>query len=322
MATPNLSQILTTTLRNQPKSLADNVSDNNALLMKLSEKGRIKTFDGGTTITQSLNYAENPSYRRYSGWETLSTATDDTFSAAEYDIKQAAVTVGMNGLEMMQNSGKERIINLLEAKVENAIITLKNNVSTDLYSSGTADGGRQIDGLNAQVASAPSSGTVGGINRATWTFWRNQVYDFSDLAITASATTIQAAMNSIYLSCSRGTDAPNLFIGDNNYFNFYWSSLQAIQRITDTKLGQAGFTNLKFMNADVVFDGGIGGNCPANTMFALNTNYIHFRPHMDRNFVVLDNDRYSTNQDGFVKLIGFGGNLTMSNAFLQGRIQA
>ena len=322
MATPNLSQILTTTLRNQPKSLADNVSDNNALLMKLSEKGRIKTFDGGTTITQSLNYAENPSYRRYSGWETLSTVTDDTFSAAEYDIKQAAVTVGMNGLEMMQNSGKERIINLLEAKVDNAIITLKNNVSADLYSSGTSDGGRQIDGLNAQVASAPSSGTVGGINRATWTFWRNQVYDFSDLAITASATTIQAAMNSIYLSCSRGTDSPNLFIGDNNYFNFYWSSLQAIQRITDTKLGQAGFTNLKFMNADVVFDGGIGGNCPANTMFALNTNYLHFRPHMDRNFVVLDNDRYSTNQDGFVKLIGFGGNLTMSNAFLQGRIQA
>lgn len=322
MATPNLSQILTTTLRNQPKSLADNVSDNNALLMKLSEKGRIKTFDGGTTITQSLNYAENPSYRRYSGWETLSTATDDTFSAAEYDIKQAAVTVGMNGLEMMQNSGKERIVNLLESKVDNAIITLKNNVSADLYSSGTADGGRQIDGLNAQVASAPSSGTVGGINRATWTFWRNQVYDFSDLAITASATTIQAAMNSIYLSCSRGTDAPNLFISDNNYFNFYWSSLQAIQRITDTKLGQAGFTNLKFMNADVVFDGGIGGACPANTMFALNTNYIHFRPHMDRNFVVLDNDRYSTNQDGFVKLIGFGGNLTMSNAFLQGRIQA
>lgn len=322
MPTPNLSQILTTTLRNQPRSLADNVTDNNALLMKLSEKGRIKTFSGGATITQSLNYAENASYRRYSGWETVSTATDDVFSAAEYDIKQAAVTVGMNGLEMMQNSGKERIIDSLEGKIDNAVITLKNNVCADLYSSGTADGGRQIDGLNAQVASAPATGTVGGINRANWTFWRNQVYDFSDLAITASATTIQAAMNSIYLSCSRGTDSPDLFIADNNYFNFYWSSLQAIQRITDTKLGQAGFTNLKFMNADVVFDGGIGGNCPSNTMFALNTNYIHFRPHSDRNFVVLDNDRYSTNQDGFVKLIGFGGNLTMSNAFLQGRIQA
>lgn len=322
MPTPNLSQILTTTMRNQPKSLADNVTDNNALLMKLSERGRIKTFDGGATITQSLNYADNPSYRRYSGWETVSTATDDVFSAAEYDIKQAAVTVGMNGLEMMQNSGKERIINLLEAKVDNAIITLKNNVCADLYSAGTADGGRQIDGLNAQVASAPATGTVGGINRANWTFWRNQVYDFSDLSITASATTITAAMNAIYLACSRGTDYPDLFIADNNYFNFYWSSLQSIQRITDTKLGQAGFTNLKYMNADVVFDGGIGGNCPANTMFALNTNYIHFRPHMDRNFVVLDNDRFSTNQDGFVKLIGFGGNLTMSNAFLQGRIQA
>ena len=32
--------------------------------------------------------------------------------------------------------------------------------------------------------------------------------------------------------------------------------LQTIQRITNDKLGQAGFTNLKYMDADVVLDGG------------------------------------------------------------------
>ena len=70
--------------------------------------------------------------------------------------------------------------------------------------------------------------------------------------------------------------------------------------------------------ADVVLDGGVGGACPADSMFFLNTDYIFFRPHADRNFTVLGDDRFATNQDAMVKLIGFAGNMTVSNRRLQG----
>ena len=48
MATPNLSEIVTTTLRNRSKKIADNVTDNCGLLVKLKSKGKIKPFSGGT----------------------------------------------------------------------------------------------------------------------------------------------------------------------------------------------------------------------------------------------------------------------------------
>ena len=62
---------------------------------------------------------------------------------------------------------------------------------------------------------------------------------------------------------------------------------------------------------------GVGG-APANTMYMLNTKYIHWRPHARRNMVPLDPDRFSVNQDAMVRLVGWAGNMTMSNAELQG----
>ena len=59
MTSPNLSEIVTTTLRNRSKRLADNVTNHNALLRRLKEKGNTKLADGGRTIVQELDYAEN-----------------------------------------------------------------------------------------------------------------------------------------------------------------------------------------------------------------------------------------------------------------------
>lgn len=322
MASPNLDEIVTTTLRNRSKKLADNVTNNNALLMRLKQRGNRKAVSGGRVITQELEYAENSTYKRYSGYETLDISPSDVFSAAEFDWKQVAVAVSISGLEQLKNSGKEQMIDLLESRIKNAERTFMNNMSTDIYSDGTADGGKQVGGLQLLIADDPTTGTVGGINRANHSFWRNQIYDFSDEGVTASATTIQTAMNTLYLQTCRGGDKTDLIVADNNYFRFYWESLQANQRFTNDKLASAGFDNLKFMGADVVFDGGQGGACPANHMYFINSDYIFNRPHRDRDMVPLDPDRFAVNQDAMVKLIGWAGNMTTSNASLQGVILA
>jgi hypothetical protein len=72
------------------------------------------------------------------------------------------VAVSISGLEMIQNSGKERMIPLLESRIGNAERTMKNNLSNDCYSTGTADGGKQIGGLQLLVADVGNSGVVGG----------------------------------------------------------------------------------------------------------------------------------------------------------------
>lgn len=321
MASPNLSEIITTTLRNRTGKLADNVSKNNAILYRLKQRGRNKPASGGRTLVQELAYQENGSFMWYSGYDPLDISAQDVISAAEFDWKQAAVAVTISGLEQLQNSGKEKILDLLESRIDIAEKTMQNKISLACYADGTGNGGKEIGGLQLLVADSPSSGTVGGINRATWTFWRNLARDSSVAGVTLSATTIQSEMGIMYSQLVRGTDRPDLIITDNNNWLLYLASLQAIQRITNDNLGQAGFTNLKYMDADVVLDGGVGGNCPADHMYFLNSDYIYYRPHSDRNMVVMGGERMNTNQDAVVKLIGWAGNMTVSNASLQGVLQ-
>lgn len=318
MASPGLSEIVTTTLRNRSGVIADNMSKNNALLNRLSKRGKVKPLSGGRTIVRELSYSENATFQYYSGYETLNISPSDVISAAEFDWKQASVAVSISGLEQAQNSGPDAILDLLESRIEVAEKTMQNNLSIGMYSDGTGSSGKQIGGLQLLVADTVSSGTVGGINQGTYSFWRNQTFNFtSEISSAASAANMQRAMNTMWLRTLRGADKVDLILADTNYYQFYWSSLQSIQRITSSEMGEAGFTSLKFMNADVVADGGIGGGCPANHMYFLNSDYIYWQPHRERNMVPLGSIR-SINQDATVELIVFMGNMTASNRELQG----
>lgn len=323
MASPNLNEIVTTTLRDRSGELADNFTNNNMLLNRMKRKGSIKPFTGGRSIVQELAYAQNGTYQRYAGYQVLNIQPSDVFTSAEYDLKQAAVAVTWNGLEIdVQNTGPAQVIDLLESRIENAEKTFMNNLSFDMYSNGTADGGLQVGGLQLLVADVVASGVVGGIDRAAWPFWRNQVFSgVTNGGGAVSATNIQSYMNQLWLATKRGMDVTDLIIADNNYFQLYWQSLQAIQRITQMNTGEAGYETLKYMSADVVADGAIGAACPANHMYFLNTNYIKYRPAAKRNMVPLDAVT-SINQDASVKLIAWAGNMALSNAQLQGVLVA
>lgn len=313
----NFDNLLTTTLESRTGKLADNVTDNNALLKRLKERGNIRPISGGTKIVEELEYGESDSVW-YSGYDAINTSNPKVFTAAAYDLKLLAAPVGCSGEELLKNSGRERVIDLMEAKIKNAEKTLMNQMSKGIYSDGTGSSGKQLTGLKALVADDPTSGTVGGINRATSgnEFWRNYAHTAST-ALTSA--TIYGAMNDAYLACTRGSDRPDLIVCGDSLYKLYESSLVAQQRFTNAKLGEAGFENLKFKGADVILDGGIGGACPDKHMYFLNTNYLKLRPHRDRNFKVIgERERVAVNQDAIYRIIGWAGNLTMSNAQLQG----
>ena len=321
-ANASISDILATTIESRTRKIADNVTNNNALLMKLSQKGRIKTFSGGSKILQELSFAENSNAGWYSGYDLLPVGVSDVISAAEYDIKQAAVPVVISGLEMLQNSGKEKMIDLMEARLEVAESTMANLITNGLYSDGTAAGGKEIDGLNAAVPLDPTAAPYGGIDGATFTFWQNAVSDNTAAAVTP--TTIQGLMNLLWADLVRGADRPELIMCDNVFWTTYIDSLQAQQRFTNTNSADAGFMTVKYMDADVCLDGGIynpaGGGADAGTAYFLNCDYLHYRPHADRNMVPLSpNRRYATNQDAEVQIMAWAGNLTTSGRQFQGR---
>jgi hypothetical protein len=209
MATPNLSEIVTTTIEARSGKLADNVSKNNALLDRLERKGKRKAVSGGRQIVQELEYGENGTFGWYSGYDPLNISPSEVFSAAQFDWKQASVAVSVSGLEELMNAGEEQIIDLLEARIENAERTMRNQMALAVYGDGTAAGGKAIGGLQLLVADAPNAGTVGGINRATWAFWRNsQVRLSGGRRRAASTANIISYMNRIWLTLVRGADKP------------------------------------------------------------------------------------------------------------------
>lgn len=330
-----VTDVIATTIQSRTGEIADNVTSNNALLTRLKARGNIKTFSGGNTIMQELSFASNGNAGWYSGYESLPIAAQDVLSSAEYTIKQAACPVTISGLEQLQNAGKEQIIDLLDARIEVAESSMANLIASGLYSDGTASGGKQIDGLLKQVISVPTSGTVGGIDRATWLFWRNQV--FAAVATGGAATTaanIQTYFNRLWAKLVRGKDRPDLILLDNVYWGFYMASLQAIQRFSDVETAKLGFVSIKFMDADVVLDGGMQINwsstgaagttpdaVPASTAYFLNTKYLFYRPHSQRNMVPLSpGQRYSVNQDAAVQILAWAGNMTASGLQFQGKM--
>ena len=312
--TQNYNDVFTTTLASRTKYLHDNMSKNSALLKRLKEKGKMRPITGGSKILEELEYGEGDMVW-YSGYDTISFSPKQLFTAAEYALKLCAVPVAVSGEELLMNSGREQTMDLFEKRIANAEKTLINKMAAAVYGDGTGSSGKEIGGLALLVADDPTSGTVGGIDRSTTgnEFWRNQV---ESGAITKD--NIKQLMSSVYFKCSRGSDKPDLIVCDDNLYSIYESTLMDLQRFSDPKIAEAGFISSRFKGADVVYDGGQGGNCPENHMYFLNTDYIYLRTHKDRDMKVIGGDRRAVNQDALYRIIGWAGNLTMSNAALQG----
>jgi hypothetical protein len=280
--------------------------------------------DGGTTIVEPLDYAENGTYQRYSGYDTLNISASDVLSAAEFAWKQVAIHITASGRDLRINAGKNQLLNLIKSRLKNAQRTFANNMSTDMYSDGTAT--NQINGLQALVADA-GTGTVGGINSSTYTFWKNKVQSAASplqggSAITPSKTTIQSLMLPLWLELTRGGDKPDLIVSANDYFTFYEESLTDLKRYTSDDDGQGGFISLKYKTADVIFDGGTnGGGITAAHMYFLNTEYIGLAVHEAANMTQIDDQR-PVNQDAVVIPCIWQGNMTVSNRSLQGVLKA
>lgn len=319
MPSPNaiFTELSTTTLRNHRKEINDAVSKNNAFLARLMKNGMKRIEDGGLTIVEPLDYAQNGTYQRFSGYDVLNVSASDVLSAAEYQWRQIAINVVASGQELRTNSGKTRLINLVKARMKNAIRTFKNNFSVDVYSDGTLP--NQINGLQALVSDS-GTGTVGGIDSSLWPFWQNKVQSAAAPLggggpVTVDKTTIEGLMLQLWLSLVRGDDAPDLLLADNNYYSIYEQSQTSIKRYTDDTKANGGFVSLKYKNADVIFDGGSG--IPANRMYFLNTDYFNLVVHKDADMEVME-EMKPYNQDAAVIPALWMGNLTCGNRMLQG----
>ncbi len=316
------TELVTTTYRNHKKEVADNVSNHNALFRRMTQKGKVRREDGGLSIVEGLEYAENSTYTRYSGYDPLNVEAVDVLSAAEFPWRQVSVNVAASGLEIRSNNGENRIVNLVKTKIKNAQKSMANGLAEDLYSSGSLS--NQIGGLQSIIADA-GTGTVGGIDSGTFTFWQNVVQSAAaplqgGSAITPGSTTIESLMLPLYLRLTRGADHPDLIVMDETYFTFFEQSQTSLKRYAPDDDGQAGMLAMKYKNADVFHDSSASGISSAHGYF-INTDYLSLVVHQDADMEIMPELR-SINQDAVVVPVIWQGNLVVSNRKLQGVMKA
>lgn len=328
LANSQVSDIIATTIQARSGELADNVLNNNPLLDRLKKRGNVRPVHGGNLIFEEVMYsdASTNNVNSYSGYEVLNINPNSPITAAQFGWTQYAGSVSISGAELLMNSGEEAIIDLLDGRMAVTEKQLMNRVSADIYGDGTGNSGKNITGLAAAIPDVPTTGVYGGIPRATQPWWQSHVFSgVTDGGAAVTSANIKGYMTKLALRMVRGTDMPDLFVADGNFYELYSESMQAIQRVVDDGSGRgvgAGFASLKFYGggiaADVVMGGGIGGAATANHMWMLNTDYLFFRPHSQRNFTAIGGERQAVNQDAVTKLIGWMGNMTSSGPQFSG----
>lgn len=320
--TEALQERFSLAVEDRSSGYVDLVSDANVVLSLLRENGGWKTYQG-PTIRERLMYQLHGSYVRYSGFEFLTPVHAEIISDAEFVPKQSAVVFSLSMEEILANSGSDaQLLDVFATHMEAAEMELENKVTEDIHSDGTADGGRQIGGMQLVLPDDPTTGTYGGISRASVTAWRPTRYDISAYSwdntteTTISATGAHPIFSQVMRELSKGKKGPDLILSSESHYGGFEASLQAIQRITNGGgQGKLGFPSLKFYgggrSVDVVLEGGIGSYMPDDTTYVIDSKSLCMRYHPQRNFSRMGGKQRPINQDAVVQQIGFMGELTM-----------
>lgn len=305
----NYDALLSTTLANYRDKLTDNVFTARPLTYWLSEKGRIRMETGGAKLVEQLIYGQNSTVKSYTGYESLSVLEQEGITAAEFDWKQYGASIAISGIEEAKNNGEHAIINLLESKIMQAEESMREGFNQMFFGDGTGNSGKNWNGLGNIVS---ASTTLGGINPATAgnEYWKSYV---SDPAADKELSLIDMA--TAYNTVSVGNDHPDVILTTQTLFEAYESLLQPQLRYTDTKTADAGFQNLLFKSAPIMYD----VHAPAKNMFFLNSKYLKLVGHADKWFAQTDFVRPEA-QDARFALIMCYGNLVCSNRAKQGKL--
>lgn len=302
MTDVNLGQMLSTTLKKYRPTLTDNIHNSNALFFLMKDKGAIKEEDGGERIVEPLMYATNTTAGSYDGYDQLDVTPQEGIDAAEYNWKQYSASITISGKQIRQNAGrKEKIIDLLKAKTDQAELSMRAQLTAGLFSDGTGNNSKDLTGLKAAVL---DSGTYGGINSATYTWWASNVDSTSEAL---SLADMRVAFNTGSLG---GSNTPDILITTQTLFEKYEALLTSdIDMLAPgvKKMGDAGFQTLGFKGVPIVWD----EDCNSTYMYFVNTKHTKLVVHKDANFDTTDFEK-PEDQDALVAQILWMGNLTVN----------
>lgn len=298
--------LLSTTLAAYRKTLVDNIFKDSAFLSYIRMSGAWKSQNGGERIAFPLMYGDNATVKTVGGYEALDTTPQDGLTTAFYEWAEIGGTISISRKEERQNTGEGRLINLLESKIKQAEMTMREKLNGDLLR-GTVSGGTFVPEtstggnlgllplgyfLRMLNATDPTTGGYpGNISTATYSWWRHitagigsngtQTGNSFALNVTTYAG-LKAALRRMYNYCSRGSGgSPDLVVMDQVSHETYENSLDTSVRYINTKMADLGFDTIKLRGATCIWDEVVPdiytgtAAITKGTAFFINTNFYN-----------------------------------------------
>jgi hypothetical protein len=283
--TEQIDALLTTTLKNYQKKLEDNFFNDFPTLKFFRSKGRVQRESGGAQIVEHVLYESNSTIRAVSGYELLDTTPQEGMTQAFYNWKEYAGTISISRKEERQNSGKHKLLSLLEAKTTQAEQTLKYKVTTDFFANISSTPTKAIDGIFLHASNSPSTTTLGAISGLTYSWWRNYA-----TSVGTYAANLEASLRTGYNNCSGGGgDFADAIICSQTALEYYESLSVTQKRYVDEQMSaDLGFRTLTYKGAKMFWDGGLATNIPSTgeTMILVNTKHSRLVIDTESDFVI------------------------------------
>ena len=258
MADPNIGQPASAFWEaRMGKKPTDNIFTSRAFFMSMGKDGFKEESGGGRLFEYGVMFAENSNFHSYGEAEELDTSRINVFDAARYDQKICAGTVVYSELERLRSLGGGGKFDYLTEILNNGMESHKADLNRQLLGSATT--GTDINGIQVVISSTPTTGSVGGINRATFSFWRNR--QNSGAQSVSAYDNLRSALTTTYNQCSLGgvKNTPRWVLTDRASFQGYEQILVAIEQFAEAQIkntGDIAFKNdmLRFKGATMFFD--------------------------------------------------------------------
>jgi hypothetical protein len=271
-----IETVLSSVLERSRRRLIMASIKSNALMAWAFSSNRVEFEPGGYNITNPLTVGRNPNVTTYEYYDELPVAQTSEFTKVEYTWTRVGGTVIISDQEQDENRGDAATFKLMRAKMQVLEESIKEKFSTYLYGSGA---GSNPNGLANLIPDDPTTGTLGGIDRATETQWRTSSYDFSG---NLDETNIEEAFDDILMDLTMKGEKPDVILCGRNIFRLYRAAVRdkVVINLGETRNGKRmmdlGFGGLSHQNIPMLYD----EDCPVNKCYFINSKYL--RLHMLR----------------------------------------
>jgi hypothetical protein len=246
--------LLTTTNELRQGETQNTWMNDHPLLFFMDAMGGVQMYDGGTSIIIELNTIRDTSVATRGISDSIPLVNVEHLRPAEFTATVIDGAAAVNLFETEgDNSGAQKVLDLYDERLKNVMDTMKDELNLQILQG--LGSGNDLGGLPLLISATPTTGTVGGINRATATWWRNQV----QASVGSFATNGLAFLRSISgaVDTSSRVNRSTLHITTQTAYDAYELTQSGVVRYAGPlsgKMADAGFEANEWRRAPVMWD--------------------------------------------------------------------